>query len=267
MAGITTEARKTFSDTIVPIKKKIEESLNKEKEMLLIMRSDNAGIEYKKLLLCEEMIYVATLYISINNISLAILDTKNNDALNDARKTLYKAIIYLEDIVSNIVDCPFSEIEPKLISIVNTPVEKRLYLIRKLGLAIQLLVDAFGDNSKWKQSFVEMRGRFTVVAKNLIDMKKAVKDYFDPQSSDYDSTVLYIRLIRKLLDKSANEYRDRYETSTRRLDDMRQAINYLIALRRVAMNLSDSAQSEEIKKKAVVWKTKMESDIKAGISK
>ena len=140
-------------------------------------------------------------------------------------------------------------------------------MIRKLGLAIQLLADSFGDNSKWVQSFVEMRGRFVTVAKNLIDMKTAVKDYFDPYSNEYDNTVLYIRLIRKLLDKSANEYRDRYELSTKRLDDMRIAISYLIALRRIAMLLNDNVQSEEIKKKALVWRNKLDADIKSGASK
>ena len=265
--AISQESRNEFAQTVEPIKKKISESLEKEKGMTLLMRTDNAGIEYKKIILSEEMIYVASLYMSINNVSLEILETKNNDALNDARKSIYKAIIYLEDIVSNIVDCPYSELTPKLENIVNTPIEKRFYLIRKLGLAIQLLVDAFGDNSKWKASFVELRGRFAVVAKNFIDMQKALKDYYDPRSPDYDNTVLYMRLICKLLDKSAMEYRDRYETATRRIDDMSLAIKLLNARRRIALLLHDSNGAEEIKKKAVVWKSKMEADAKSGASK
>lgn len=265
--AITQEARDEFAQKVVPIKEKISNSLEKEKNMSLLMRNDNAGIEYKKILLSEEMIYVATLYMAINNVSLEILETKNNDALNDARKSIYKAIIYLEDIVTNNIDCPYSELTPKQENIVNTPIEKRFYLIRKLGLAIQLLVDAFGDNSKWKASFVELRGRFATVAKNFIDMQKALKDYFDPRSLDYDNTVLYIRLIRKLLDKSAMEYRDRYETATRRLDDMQIAIKFLIAKRRVSMLIGDKTEAEEIRKKALVWKTKMEADAKSGASK
>ncbi|MBO4404818.1 MAG: hypothetical protein J5780_05750 [Treponema sp.] len=267
MANITTETRADFQAKVKPVKAKIEEALKKEKDMLLLMKKDSAGIEYKKLLLCEEMLYVSTLYMSINSLSETILETKNNDALNDARKMIYKAIIYLEEIVSDTVDCPYADIAPRLEKISNTPLEKRFYLVRKMGLAIQLLVEAFGDNSKWKWSFVELRGRFAVVAKNLIDMKEGAKSYFDPASPDHDNTVLYIRLLRKLLDKSASEYRDRYELSTRRIDDMRLAINFLIALRRIAMILGESEESEEIKKKAVVWKGKMENDTKSGASK
>ena len=63
------------------------------------------------------------------------------------------------------------------------------------------------------------------------------------------------------------EYRDRYELASRRLDDMRMAINLLIANRRIAMALGDNTESENIRKKALVWKTKMEADVKAGSSK
>ncbi|MCI5524182.1 MAG: hypothetical protein SO116_06975 [Treponema sp.] len=267
MPLITSESRSEFADKAKPVRDKIDVTLKKEKNMLDLMKRDTGGVEYKKLLLCEDMIYVATLYISINSFSVEILGTKNNDALNDARKSIYKAIIYLEEIVSNVVDCPYSEIEPKIALISNMPLEKRFYLVRKLGLVIQVLVDAFGDNSKWKWSFVELRGRFAVVAKNLLDMKQAAKDYFDLRSLDYENTVLYIRLLKKLLDKSASEYRDRYELSTRRIDDMRVAINFLIALRRIAMILGDNAESEGIKKKAIVWKSKMENDTKTGASR
>lgn len=267
MSTITAESRAEFAEKSKSLKEAIESTLKKEKDMLATIRQNSTGVEYKKLLLCEDMIYIATLYIAINSTSVKILDTKNNDALNDARKTLYKAIIYLEDIVSNTVDCPYSELSDKVATISNTPVEKRFFLIRKLGLAIQMLVDAFGDNSKWKWSFVEMRGRYAVVAKNLIDMKQASKDYFEPRSPDYDSTVLYVRLIRSLLEKSSNEYRDKYELSTRRIDDMRMAINFLIANRRIALILGDKDMAEEIRKKALVWKGKMESDQKAGSSR
>lgn len=264
---ISDESREEFALRQKPLRDKIEEYLKKEKDMLAVMKKDSAGVEYTKLLLCEDMIYLATLYINISNMSVQILDTKNNDALNDARKVIYKAIIYLEEIVSNAVDIPYSDLAPKVARIANTPVEKKFYIVKKLGLVIQLLADAFGDNSKWKWTFVEIRGRFAVVAKNLVDMKQASKDYFDPRSPDYDNTVLYVRLIRELMDSSASEYRDKYELNTRRLDDMRMAINFLIANRRIAMILGDNEASEEIKKKALVWKEKMENDAKTGASK
>ena len=261
------EARKEFNERIRPIKEQINGLVKKDKDDSFALRNVKEGVELKKIILAEQMIYLATVQMSINAISVEMLEVKNNDILNDARKSLYKAIIYLEDVVSNTVDCPYSDIESKLVPIQSLSITRRLEIIRKLGLAIDLLVDAFGENSKWKESFVELRGRHAVVAKNFVDMKQAVKDYFNHNSPVYEDTILYIRLIRELLSKCATDYRDRYELASRRVDDMRMAVNLLIALRRIAMVMSDSNESENIRKKALAWKTKMEDDVKKGVSK
>ncbi|HAO29814.1 MAG TPA: hypothetical protein DCQ43_00550, partial [Treponema sp.] len=76
--------------------------------------------------------------------------------------------------------------------------------------------------------------------------------------------VLYVRLIKKLIDQSAQDYRDKYELSSRRIDDMKMAINFLLALRRIAIVMNDKDEAEELKKKAAVWKGKMEADQKSG---
>ena len=264
---VSEEARKDLNESIRPIKEQINGLIKKDKDESFALRNQKEGVELKKIALAEQMIYLATVQMSINNISVEMLEVKNNDILNDARKSLYKAIIYLEDVVSNTVDCPYSDIESKILPIKEVSITRRLDIIRKLGLALDLLVDAFGENSKWKESFVEMRGRHAVVAKNLVDMKQAVKDYFDHNSPVYEDTILYVRLIRELLSKCANDYRDRYELASKRVDDMRMAVNLLIALRRIAMVMNDSEESENIRKKALAWKTKMESDEKKGISK
>ena len=98
-------------------------------------------------------------------------------------------------------------------------------------------------------------------------MRLAAKTYFDPSSDDYETTVLYIRLITKLLDQSAAGYRDKYELSTRRIDDMRNGIKFLLARNKLCLALGDKTNAEEIKKKAVVWKDKMNADQKSGSSR
>lgn len=266
MVKITDDARQQFNTEAEAYKARINECLEKEKNMLTVIKGNSIGVEYQKLLLAEEMIYVATLYIAINGSSLKILGLKNNDALNDARKVLYKSIIYLEEIVTNSINIAYSELSNQLASISNTPIQKRYQLCQKLGLAIQMVIDGFGDNSKWKWSFVELQGRFAVVAKNMLDMKSAVKNYFDPNSADYEATVLYVRLVKKLVENSATAYRDRYELSTRRIDDINAGINFLLALRRIEVALGSSDEAEEIKKKAITWKKLMEADQKSGKS-
>lgn len=266
MGKITAETREEFNEKSQPSKVTITKSLEKEKQILASIAKDSNGAAYKKFMLAEEMLYIFSLYLNINNLSVEILGVRNNDALNDARKILYKAIIYLEDIVTNIVDVQYSDIEEKVLQIEQIPLSKRYYLSRKLGLSVQLLIDAFGDNSKWRWSFVELNGRFITVMKNLLDWKTANKVYFDSSLEDYDITVFYIRYVKKYLSKSAKDYRDRYELSTHRIDDMRLAINYLLASRRISVIMADNDEAEELKTKAKVWREKLESDQKKGIA-
>ena len=152
---VSEEARKDFNESIRPIKEQINGLIKKDKDESFALRNQKEGVELKKIALAEQMIYLATVQMSINNISVEMLEVKNNDILNDARKSLYKAIIYLEDVVSNTVDCPYSDIESKILPIKEVSITRRLDIIRKLGLALDLLVDAFGENSKWKESFVK----------------------------------------------------------------------------------------------------------------
>ncbi|AEE16689.1 hypothetical protein [Treponema brennaborense] len=266
MAKIAVEARELFNSKSKPYKDQIDKILEKEKSILNLISKDSSGTSYKRLLLAEDMIYIATIYMTICNLSVELLSTKNTDALNEARKALYKAIIYLEEIVTNTIDAPYSEYEDRVAEIANTPLEKRYFIVRKLGLAIRLLIDAYGENTKWKWAFVELNGRFAVVAKNMLDMKAAVRDYFDPRAADYDTTIYYVRLVRKMIAQSADRYRDRYELSTHRIDDMRNALLFVSAQRRFCILLNEKEEAEELKKKAQVWKDKLELDRKKGLA-
>lgn len=262
MAKITEEARQTYGDQVAFYQQQIDALLIREKNMLMMIDKDPTGASYKRLMLTDEMLFLTTLYLAKHYLSLALLGVKNEDALNEARKTLYKAVICLEEIVSNFIDVPYSDYEDKVEQIKNLSEPKRYYLVRKLGLAISLVTDAYGENTKWRWTFVELEGRFATVAKNILDLKTASKDGLDPHSPDYDDTVYHLRLVKRLLREAADGYREKYELSTGRIDDFRLAINYLLALRRIHLILNERDDAEDVKKKADIWKEKMEQDHK-----
>ncbi len=262
MAKVTDEARQSYGEQVAQYQQQIDALLIREKNMLMMIDRDPTGASYKRLMLTDEMLFLSTLYLTKHTLSVSLLGVKNEDALNDARKTLYKAVIYLEEVVSNFIDVPFSDYEDKISEIRNLPEAKRYYLVRKLGLAIRLVVDAYGDNTKWRWTFVELEARFATVAKNILDLKNAAKNGLDPHSPEYDDTVFHLRLVKRLLQQAADRYREKYELSTGRIDDFRLAINYLLALRRIHLILNERNEAEEAKKKADIWKEKMEKDHK-----
>ena len=108
---------------------------------------------------------------------------------------------------------------------------------------------------------MELEGRHATVTKNLLNLKNVVVN-IDPRSPDYGPTMRHLLLVKKLLNQSANRYREKYELSTKNTDDFKIGMNYLHALRRLNTILGDRSDVEVIKKKLDAWNVKLEADIK-----
>ena len=261
MAKISEEDRYQYFEKIKPYKLLIQYLLKREKTVLDMIKINSNGAAHKRLTMAEEMISLASNYIVLCGVSQAMLKLRSEEALNDGRKSLYKAVIYLEEAVSPLIDEPFSEYEEKLAEIATVDAKRRYTIVRKFGLALQLLEDAYGSNTKWKWAFVELEGRYATVAKNIIDLKAAVANT-DPRSAEYEPTMLHLSLLKKLLLQAADRYREKYELSTNHTDDFKMGINYLNALKRIHIQLGERRESELIRKKALIWSSKLEVDIK-----
>ena len=261
MGKISSEAKKDYFEKLKNYKVEVERLQKREVNLAKIVETGQAGTEQKLLALADENLNLVSYFLLMNGLSVSLLGVKNEAFLNDARKGCYKAIINLEKIVSNYVDVPFSEYEEMLEKIDSMDDASRYRLMRKLGYSIDSVVDGFGDNSKWKWSFVEIQARYATVCKNMINLKTYISG-MDPRVPGYMERQAHMKLAMELLQAAADGYRQKYELSTLRLDDFKIAINYLAAIRRIHSLLGNSEESESMKKKIDIWRTKMETDLK-----
>jgi len=261
MAKITENDRYAYHEKVKIYTAMTKSLLDTEKSLMSEVQKNLADAPLLRMTLADEMLNLTSNYVAINGISQTVLRTKNEEALNDARKSIYKAVIYLEEVVSSYIDVPFSDYEERLAAIESFDENQRYLLIRKMGFAIDMLEQAYGDNSKWRWTFVELEGRFATVAKNIVDLRSAYANS-GPESPFYDSTVYHLRLIKKLLAQSADRYREKYELSTGQMHDFKTGIAYLGALRRLHIVLAESEDAEAIKKKLNIWTVKLETDLK-----
>ncbi|MBN1298809.1 MAG: hypothetical protein JW997_03885 [Actinobacteria bacterium] len=261
MGKVSKQARDTFIENSNVYKNKINELIEKERKQRLSFKKGDFSFNMQRIELAEDNLILISYYVVLNALSISMLGVKNETYLNNARKCLYKCIIYLEEVVTNYIDEPLSEYEENLESIISFSDDERYKLVRKLGYSIQAVEDGFGANSKWKWSFVEILGRYATVAKNLLDLKNMIKK-LDPRVDGYDSRYNWLQLVKRLLQQAADKYREKYELSTQRIDDMKLAINYLSALKRLYLNLNEAQNMDVTKKKIDVWKIKMEADLK-----
>jgi hypothetical protein len=261
MGKISQDQRNRYFEKVKGYRKTIEAGLAKEKILLDLLSKDESGGGYKRFKLANDALDLCSWYMLVNALSVSLLGIKSEDYLLEARKTLVRAIKYLEDTVSGYLDQPFSDYEAKLEEIKDFDAESRYRLLRKLGFAVQTLEDSFGENSKYSASFIELWGKVSTVGKNLVNLKTAVPDM--DFSSPIRPTVLnHITLVKTLLQRSADRYREQYELYTHKVQDFRSAIIYLQALRRIHVNLSERDEAETLKRKIEIWSSKLETDMK-----
>jgi hypothetical protein len=262
MARIGELARKRYNDFIKEYKGASAVILEEDRRESAGLRKGDLSQTATRVKLANKALNLVSYYTLMNSLSLALLNIKNDAILNEARKACYKAIIHLEDVVSTCIDCPFSDYEAGVVAIDEVLGDKEKHdLVRKLGYSVASVKDGFGTNSKWKWSFVEIEGRFAVVVKNLINLKTLLAR-LDPSYRNYDAVLSHLDVAQRKLEKSALDYREKYELVTRRHDDMERAINFLSALRRIHVLLGESDKADALKRKVDVWRTKLNTDLK-----
>jgi hypothetical protein len=106
-----------------------------------------------------------------------------------------------------------------------------------------------------------MWGKLATVAKNSLDLKRAFLD-MDLVSPNRMIVLSYIGFIKKQLQTTADRYREKYEVSSMKMDDFKQAILFLNALRRIHVVFAERNEADELKKKIEIWSAKLENDIK-----
>ncbi|MDR0290206.1 MAG: hypothetical protein LBI06_04655 [Treponema sp.] len=249
---------------------KAEALAKQEQEVLKTIDHSGSNSALKRLQLADSMLNLVSNYIVMDGVVQSVMKLKNENALDEARKALYKSIIYLEAVVSNLVDASYSEYEEKLSAIGTISPSQRYLLVRKMGLAIDLLKNGYGENTKWRWTFVEIEGRYAAVAKNIINLKEALLNS-DFESEHYEPTVRHMALVKRLLLQAADRYRERYELSTNRIDDFKMGINFLAALRRLNIVTGSQEEAQNIKKKLDIWNHKLALDMekheKPGVKK
>jgi hypothetical protein len=215
--------------------------------------------EFMKIKLSITMLTLVSNYLAMYWIYVAVFGQKNENLLNEARKSIHRCLVYLEEVVSNIVDAPFSDYEEGLAKIAEVSPLQRYSLVEKIGQQLNNLKEAYGKNPKWANAILEFEGRYAVVAKNLLNLR----DYFvnsDFESPHYEPTVRHIRKVRELLEQAADGYRKKYEISTKAIDDFQKGINYLSALKRLDIFTGEQESAVTNKKKIETWTAKMKAD-------
>jgi hypothetical protein len=256
--SIDKEKKLQFDGEIQALKSKIDE-INRKIKYLESKQDNNENLN--TLQIAALYVDLVSVYCAMTDLSLNLLGYKNESYLDLGRKSLYKALILMEGMLSNAIDIPLNENYELLSTLEGFSDNDRLKLIRRFGYTISLLSDRYGENSKWKWSFVEIEGRYAVITKNFFNFKR-YQQLNNPTIDGFDNRYDYMLLVKDLLLRSSNRYREKYELTSHSIEDMKKAIDFLKALKRIHILFKENNELQSVSKRIELWSQKLEADLK-----
>jgi hypothetical protein len=256
---ITKAEKVAYNNYVKEHQVEIEKARGRVKEVTAKMKSMPAITGYLNIESILEYLKIIKLYIKMNDISQDMLGQKNETFLNNARKEVYKVLQLAEDIVGNELDRSLKENEEFLDKIEKVDPAQILNLMQMMLDVINRLIKGFGEGSKWKWSFVDIHGRISIVIKNFINFS-ALQKYRDPRMEFFKERRDLLKLCKKIMGMAAQQFRTRYEVSTKVPADLIKSIELLSCLRKINVLTGDSDEAVKLKNTIDALRERLESD-------
>ena len=209
---------------------------------------DELAVKEKKIELAFKYIQISNYFCNMADIALNKIDSRMESTTTDARIALSTSVTYLEDTFGLDVNGSLltnSEVHEHLENKITDQYKYKIIIY--LCYTSKYLKHLFGENSKWKWNLIEIDKRIAILAKNMIDYKTYIKNT-NPAIDGYKERVKTMILIKKLISKSIDAYRIKYEVTDKNDEDMLLSINMVDVLRSIANYLGEVQSAEDFKK-------------------
>lgn len=263
---MATSAQKAeYNEKLKPLKSQldaVQKAIKDERTQITRFDNKHSVESYTRhFRLLNQVLNEISLNITISRVSIHLLAIKNENFLNSARKAFYVFIQLIEDLFGKHIDTMMDENldHLKVLDTVHSNLE-RFEVFKKAGFLLKKLEHLYGENSKWKWSFVELQGRLVNCMKNAINFQSLIKN-LDPSVPAYVERMELLDVLQKNLTVAAERYRSKYELTNKRADDMNCALDFVSFHKRLANILNEPNTVAECKKKFDTWNRKFQEDL------
>lgn len=267
MAAVTSkkkfsaEDKLNYQSEIKDLKSKLAEKREGVARLEKEMAKESEDLKnYYHIAISSEHLDCVDISCEMSKVSEKYMKKKNDDFLNDSRRTYYKALSEIEDKVTDrFVDTLLHENRGKLATIKFLDPMRVLRLVNKFKSRLDIIIHGFGENSKYKWGFIEMEARYIIIFKNLLDYRRLQinqpgKDPFYPEN------VQLFNLIKVMLQQVSHKMREKYMIGTKEVVDIKAAINLQEALRKITAVLGTEEECETAKSTIESWKKMLEKE-------
>lgn len=222
------------------------------------MRANENLVPFYRIAITGAVLQQAAVRLKMNQASERLMNIKNHSFIDDSRKCLGKAFSEMSEVVTLTTDESLDFNRDYLDKIKPFSPKKRLNLLKHLKRTLEDMIVAYGDDSKWKWSFPDLWFKTVVIGKNLIDYRE-IQSIRDPREKYYYVRQELLEMVKGMLFEVSNQFRNKFELSTKSADDLRYAIRLLSDLRRIAALMGDPELAKKAKAGIDSYRSRIES--------
>jgi hypothetical protein len=260
--AISKAQKVAYSDEVKDIKKEVDHYTKLLNEIASKKKKNENLAGYYNI---ESVMYhlkIINYYFKMNDLSVEMLGIKNNKFLDTARSDFSKILAIMIETVGKDIDRSLKENDDYLEKISRINPKQILDLLRNLDQCMLGLKNRYGEDSKWKWSFVELQAKMAVIIKNITPFSDIAK-LRDPRVEFFYERRDLMQYCKDSLTESAKQYRGKYEMAGKARDDLKKSIEYLSALRKIHLLFKEEADAAKLKTTIDAAKQALESEDKA----
>lgn len=242
--AVTSDRKHLFQEKIKPYKSGVEE-LKKEISTIRSMGKKNSKLEpYVKVGLAAQAVKLANSLVLTSELSRIVQERMDDGALKDARKELSSVLSDLLKLAGDDLDS-LTENQDRLALLSEMNPRQKMNLLAALRTSLDNVKDGMGNTSKLRWSFPDLHFKLTVLAKNMFDFKEYERSK-DPNEEFYRDRQEFLRFIMEQGQYSAQEFRSRYELSTRDVSDLEMIRKLFEMLKKIALMTGNKGELEKM---------------------
>jgi hypothetical protein len=152
----------------------------------------------------------------------------------------------MEEVVGDDLDHSLNENDDYLATIKKLNPRQILEFIKRIHRLLDNLKNKFGQDSKWKWSFVELHARLAVISKNIVSFSEIAR-LRDPRVEFFDERRNLMQLCKESLNEAAKQYRTKYEMAGKAREDLKKSIDFLSVLRKIHSLFGEDIEASKLK--------------------
>ncbi|MBI3396204.1 MAG: hypothetical protein HY042_10250 [Spirochaetia bacterium] len=259
--AVSSDLKHLFQEKVKPYKACVDD-VKKDISAIKSLSKKNSKLEpYVKVSIAAESIKLSNSLVLISELSRKIQERMDDAALKDARKELSNAISDLLKITGSDMDGSLTENKDRLAALELMNPAHKLKLVRAFKAALDNVQNGMGSTSKLRWSFPDIHYKLAVLTKNLFDFKEFEKSK-DPSGEFYRDRHELLKFLIEESQYSAQEYRSRYELSTRDVSDLETIRRIFDMLKKIYMLTGNKSELEKINTSLDAIKEKIDAHMK-----